>query len=369
MYKNKHASRIKKIGILTGGGDCPGLNVVIRGITKTALHWHDIQVIGFKDGYEGLVKNNFISLSTKDVSGILTLGGTILGTSNIADPYRYQVARGNKSVIQDLSAEAISNYKKHDLDALVTIGGDGTLSIASKLARDGLNIVAVPKTIDNDLSETEFTFGFDSAMVTATEAIDKLHSTAQSHHRVMIVEVMGRYAGWIALYSGVAGGGDVILIPEIPYDIHKVCEKLLERHRHGKRFSIVIVAEGAKPKGGTITVSRIVEKSPDKIRLGGVANRLAEAIEKTAHLETRATILGHVQRGGSPTPFDRVLATRFASEALKAVLSKKFGRMVALRGTTMVTVPIQKAIEKLKLIPLSHPLIESARGMGISFGD
>ncbi len=369
MAAHKRTQGIKKIGILTGGGDCPGLNVVIRGVTKTALHLHKIQVIGFKDGYDGLVKNNFITLNSKDVSGILTLGGTILGTSNIADPYRFAVSKGDKNVFKNLSGEAIANYKSHDLDALVTIGGDGTLAIASKLARDGLDIVAVPKTIDNDLAETDFTFGFDSAVVTATEAIDKLHTTAQSHHRIMIVEVMGRYAGWIALYSGVAGGSDVILIPEIPYDIERVCDKLHERHRYGKRFSIIVVAEGAKPKGGTVTVSRIVEKSPDKIRLGGVANRLAEAIESITHLESRATILGHVQRGGTPTPFDRILATRFASEAMKAVMDKKFGRMIALKGNTMVTVPIHKAIEKLKLVPLHHPLIESARGLGINFGN
>lgn len=361
--------KIRKIGMLTGGGDCPGLNAVIRAITKIALSEHDIEVIGFKDGYEGLVKGLFLELSNKDVSGILTLGGTILGTSNIANPYKYAVDEGGKIVMKDLSKEAISNYRRHCLDALITIGGDGTLSIASRLAKDGLNIVAVPKTIDNDLSETDFTFGFDSAVTTATEAIDKLHSTAQSHHRVMIIEVMGRYAGWIAVYSGIAGGGDVILIPEIPYDIKKVSQKLEERHRYGKRFSIVVVAEGAKPKGGKITVNRIVEKSPDKVRLGGVANRLVMEIENMAGLETRATILGHLQRGGSPTPFDRNLATRFGSAAIELVLKKRFGRMVALRGDRITDVPIEKAVKKLKLVPLNHPLMKSARAMGVSFGD
>ena len=360
---------IEKIGILTAGGDCPGLNVVIRGVTKIAIHRHNMQVIGFKDGYEGLIKNSFIALTNRDVSGILTLGGTILGTSNTADPYGYAVEKDGKTVLKNLSHEAIANYRRHDLDALIAIGGDGTLAVASKLARDGLNIVAVPKTIDNDLSETDFTFGFDSAVVTATEAIDKLHTTAQSHHRVMILEVMGRYAGWIALHSGVAGGGDVILIPEIPYSIKKICAKLEERHKHGKRFSIIVVAEGAKPKGGKVTVARVVEKSPEKIRLGGVANNLAEAIEKTAHLETRATILGHLQRGGTPTPYDRNLATAFAAEAVELVLKRRFGRMASYKLGRITSVPIKDAIKKLKLVPKDHPLMVSARSMGVSFGD
>ncbi|MDP2913360.1 MAG: ATP-dependent 6-phosphofructokinase [Candidatus Omnitrophota bacterium] len=360
---------VKRIGILTAGGDCPGLNVVIRAVTKAALHSYNIEVIGFRDGYDGLVRNNFMTLENRDVSGILTLGGTILGTSNTADPYRYAVKKDGSVVIKNMSSEAISNYRRHNLDALIVIGGDGTLTVASKLIKDGLNIVGVPKTIDNDLSETQFTFGFESAVVTATEAIDKLHSTAQSHHRVMIVELMGRYAGWIALYAGVAGGGDVILIPEIPYDISKVCAKLVERHRHGKRFSIVVVAEGARPKGGKLTVSRIVKNSPEKIRLGGVANRLAEDIEKMANLETRATILGHVQRGGTPTPFDRNLATLFGSKALELVIDKKFGFMAALKDGHMTAASIKKAIAKLKLVPADHPLLLAARDMNISFGD
>lgn len=360
---------IERIGILTAGGDCPGLNAVLRAVTKTALHRHKIEVIGFKDGYDGLVKNDFLILTNKDVSGILPVGGTILGTSNIANPYEYCVRRNGKIVTRDMSKEAISNYRRHSLDALIAIGGDGTLSTALKLSRDGLNVVGVPKTIDNDLSETEFTFGFETAVVTATEAIDKLHSTAQSHHRVMILEVMGRYAGWIALYSGVAGGGDVILIPEIPYDIRKVCRKLEERQMRGKRFSIIVVAEGAKPKGGKVTVSRMVAKSHDKIRLGGVANKLCVEIEKLTRIETRATILGHVQRGGSPTPFDRVLATRFGYAALELVLAKKFGRMVALKNERITDVPIEKAVGKLKLVSKGHPLIISAKNMGVSFGD
>ncbi len=362
-------AKVKKIGILTAGGDCPGLNAVIRVIVKAAIYVHKIEVIGFKDGYEGLVKNNFIELHNETVSGILTWGGTILGTSNIANPYKYAMTHAGKTVIVDRSGEAISNYKKNRLDALIVVGGDGTLSIASRLVKDGLKIVAVPKTIDNDLSETDFTFGFESAVVTATEAIDKLHSTAQSHHRVMILEVMGRYAGWIALYAGVAGGGDIILIPEIPYDIKNVCKKLEERHRSGKRFSILVVAEGAKPKGGAITVSRMVEGSTDKVRLGGIANKIALDIEKMAGLESRATILGHVQRGGSPTPFDRDLATRFGFEALNLVVAKRFGRMANLKDGRVGSVSIKNAIKKLKLVPLDHPLIKAARAIGTSFGD
>lgn len=362
-------TKIKKIGILTAGGDCPGLNAVIRAVVKTAINKHNIEVIGFKDGYDGLIHNKFIRLDNSRVSGILTLGGTILGTSNIANPYNYAIKKGKKIVFKDYSRQAIAIYKKHKLDALIVVGGDGTLSIASKLIKDGLRIVGVPKTIDNDLSETEVTFGFDSAVTTATEAIDKLHSTAQSHHRVMIVEVMGRYAGWIALASGMAGGGDVILIPEIPYRIEKICDKIKERRKKGKRFSIIVVAEGAKPMGGEVTVSQIVEASTDKVRLGGIANRLADQIDDLIDIETRATIIGHVQRGGTPTAFDRILATRYGHEALSLVVENKFGRMVALKAGKMTDVPIKKAIHKLKLVPANALLVQCNKAMGISFGD
>jgi 6-phosphofructokinase 1 len=255
------------------------------------------------------------------------------------------------------------------LDALIITGGDGTLTSAQAFHEAGLNVVGVPKTIDNDLSATDVTFGHDTAVTTATEAIDKLHSTAQSHHRVMIVEVMGRYAGWIALFSGAAGGGDVILIPEIPYNIDVICKKVKERSESGKRFSILVVSEGAKPIGGDVTVSKIVENSPDKIRLGGIANRLVDQIEKATGVECRATILGHVQRGGTPTAFDRILATRYGAAALELVLEKKFGRMVAWVGSKMTDVSIADAIGKLKLVPPDLPLIRSLKSMGISFGD
>jgi 6-phosphofructokinase 1 len=336
---------------------------------KAAISEYGIEVIGFKDGYDGLVKNEFISLRSRDVSGIVNLGGTILGTSNVANPYRYPITQGKKLVLKDRSRDAVANYKKNELDCLIAVGGDGTLSISSRLIKEGLNIVGCPKTIDNDLSGTDLTFGFESAVVTATQAIDKLHSTAQSHHRVMIVEVMGRYAGWIALYSGIAGGGDVILLPEIPYDIKKISRKLEERHKIGKRFSIIVVAEGAKPKGGKMTVSKIVEASTDQVRLGGVGAVLARAVEEMTGLETRATILGHLQRGGEPTPFDRLLATRYGYEALKLAVSGRFGRMAAFQCGRVTSVPISKAIGKLKTVPPDHPFIEMAKAIGTSFGD
>jgi len=360
---------IKKIGVLTAGGDCPGLNAVIRAVTKSAIQKGGIQVVGFRDGYDGLVNDSTIMLDNRDVSGILTLGGTILGTSNIANPYSFPVETGSKVVFKDFSKKAITNYRKHSLDALIAIGGDGTLSVAKKLSRDGLNIVGVPKTIDNDLSCTDFTFGFDSAVMTATEAIDKLHSTAQSHHRVMILEVMGRYAGWIALYSGVAGGADVILIPEIPYKMNSIFTKLKERKKKGKRFSIIVVAEGARARGGKLTVARVVEKSHDKLRLGGVANSLGAEIEKTTGFETRATILGHLQRGGSPTPYDRNLATRFGCAAFELAMKGTFGRMVALQKESITSVKIEDAVGKLKLVPRSHELVKAAKNVGTSFGD
>lgn len=358
-----------KIGILTGGGDCPGLNAVIRATTKTALFSYRYEVIGIHDGFLGLIFPNTRKLSSHDVSGILTLGGTILGTSNKADPFKFSVEKKGKMKFVDYSNRVVKNYKKLGLDALICIGGDGTLTVADELVKRGLNIVAVPKTIDNDLSATDVTFGFDTAVTTATEAIDKLHSTAMSHHRVMIVETMGRYAGWIALYSGVAGGGDIILIPEIPYDIKKLCNKVLERHGHGKKFSIIVVAEGAKPKGGQMVISKIVRDSAEQIRLGGIGNKLANDIEKCTGLETRATILGHVQRGGTPTAFDRILATQFGVEAVNLITKKEFGKMVSIHGNTITSVKIDSAIGHLRKVSPDCQLISFARSFGIFFGD
>ncbi len=361
-------SHSKRIGLLTGGGDCAGLNAVIRAVTKPAILKHGIEVLGFEDGFLGVIENRYRLLSDRDVSGILSRGGTILGTSNRADPFHYPVQIGKVFKEKDVSPEIIHSFSQLKLDALITIGGDGTLKIANQLAKLGLNIVGVPKTIDNDLSETDFTFGFDSAVSIATEAIDRLHTTAESHHRIMIVEVMGRYAGWIALFAGVAGGGDVILIPEIPFKMQKIKEKIEKRCAKGKLFSIVVVAEGAFPKGGERVIARKVKNSPDPIRLGGIANWLSKQLEDLTGLETRFTVLGHLQRGGSPTSFDRLLATRFGYEALNLVLKKDFGKMVALQGDEIKAVPLAKAVGKLKNVPLNHPLILAAQAVGTSFG-
>jgi 6-phosphofructokinase 1 len=363
MTGSLNMKRRKRIGILTGGGDCPGLNPAIRAVAKTAFVRHGAKVIGFKDGFEGLIKNLTRELSEKDVSGILTKGGTILGTSNRANPFAY----GEKK--KDVSKRALRNFGKLKLDALICIGGDGTLNIAHRLYQLGIPIVGIPKTIDNDLEATDYTIGFDSAVAVATESIDIVHSTAESHHRVMIVEVMGRYTGWLALYAGVAGGGDVILIPEIPFDVKKVCQKLDLRGKIGKRFSIVVVAEGVKADDSKLVVKRRVKGSTDPIRLGGVGYRIAEQIEKLASLETRVIILGHLQRGGKPTDFDRILATQFGTKAVELVINERFGRMASLQRGKITSVPIERAIVRLKKVRPNLPLIEAARAVGTSFGD
>src|SRR3989338_3973267 len=357
----------KKIGILTGGGDCPGLNAVIRAVTKTAINEYGFEVIGFKDCYEGLVENRFQKLSFMAASGIMSQGGTILGTSNKANPFSYPVKKNGKILHKDLSDIALKNYKKNRLDALICTGGDGTLSIAYKLYKKGINVIGIPKTIDNDVNFTDTTSGFDSVVVIATDAIDKLQTTAQSHHRVMIVEVMGRYAGWLGLCSGIAGGADIILIPEIPFEIKKICRRVLDRSRgSGKKFSIIVVSEGAKPKDGEMVVKKIVTDSPDPIRLGGIGNCVAAQIEKITGLEVRVTVLGHIQRGGSPTAYDRILATKFGCEAVRFVAEKNFGKMVALNGWKITPVEIEKAIKSLnKVSPDSH-LVRYARSVGTS---
>jgi 6-phosphofructokinase 1 len=355
--------RKKRIGVLTGGGDCPGLNPAIRAVAKTAFFRHGAKVIGFRDGFEGLIKNQKRELQPEDVSGILTKGGTILGTSNRANPFAY----GEKK--KDVSRQAVRNFRSLKLDALICIGGDGTLNIAHRLHQLGVPIIGVPKTIDNDLEATDYTIGFDSAVAVATESIDNVHSTAESHHRVMIVEVMGRYTGWLALYAGVAGGGDVILIPEIPFGIKKVCRKLHARGEIGKRFSIVVVAEGVKPDDSKLVVKRRVKGSTDPIRLGGVGYRIAEQIENLSGLETRVIILGHLQRGGKPTDFDRILATQFGKKAVDLAMGNEFGYMTSVRGGKITSVPIQRAIVRLKKVKPSLPLIEAARAVGTSFGD
>ena len=361
--------KVKRIAILTGGGDCPGINAVIRATTKKAILEYGIEVIGIKDGYEGIINNQYRKLDYDDVSGILTSGGTILGTSNTANPYRYPVRKGNQLAFEDMSETTLKNVEKLNIDCLVCIGGDGTLDIAHRLSRDGIPIVGIPKTIDNDLRGTDIAFGFDSAVYIATEGIDRVHTTAQSHHRVMIVEVMGRNAGWIALHSGIAGGGDIILLPEIPYDIDIVAEKVKDRSKRGKRFSIAAVAEGAKPKGGDIVIQRIVRESSDPIRLGGIGFVLGAQIEERTGIETRTVVMGHLLRGGSPTPFDRVLATRLGTKAVDMIKNKQFGYMVGVKGNSLVKVPLEDVATGPRTVPLNDPLIQAARAVGTCFGN
>lgn len=361
--------KIKRIAILTGGGDCPGINAVIRAVAKKAISEYGLEVIGVEDGYEGLIQNHYRTLNFGDVSGIITLGGTILGTSNTANPYRY-ARNGNGGLeFEDVSQSTIENYRRLGADCLVCIGGDGTLTIANRLFKDGIPIVGIPKTIDNDLRGTDVTFGFDSAVCVATEGIDRIHSTAQSHHRVMIVEVMGRNAGWIALHSGVAGGGDIILIPEIPYDIDVIINAVNQRNLSGKRFSIIVVAEGAKASDGNTVVQRIVKQSTDPVRFGGISFVLASKIEEQTGIETRAVVMGHLQRGGTPTPFDRILATRLGTRAIDMVIEGHYGCMVGVQADDLVEVPLVEVARGQRTVPLDAPLIKSARDIGVSFGD
>jgi phosphofructokinase-like protein len=362
-------SKIKRIGILTAGGDCPGLNAVIRAIVKTAIYKYGLEVVGFLDGYSGVIHNRARILEAHDASGILPRGGTILGTSNRDDPFRFPVVVKGKKAFKDVSDQSVRNLKKNKIDVLFVLGGDGSLTIGSNLSQKGVKIIGVPKTIDNDLWGTDVTFGFDTALQVAMGAVDRLHSTAESHHRVMVVEVMGRYAGWIALEAGLAGGGDVILIPEIPYEIEKVCWQILERRRAGKRFSIVVVAEGAKPKRGEVVVQRVIEDSTDPLRLGGIGYRVGNEIEKRTGVETRVTVLGHVQRGGSPSAFDRILATRFGSRAVELAMEGKSGRMVCLRGTQIKDIALEKAGGRQRKVPAQGDLVCTARSIGVSFGD
>jgi len=362
-------SVVKRIGVLTGGGDAPGLNAVIRAVVKTAIREYGMNVVGFENGFGGLIKNQARELTEFDVIGILPRGGTILGTTNRDNPFHYPVIKGDKKIFADVSDRVFENISIHGIEALVVIGGDGSLAIGKELNDQGLKVVGVPKTIDNDLSATDQTFGFDTALATATEAIDKLHTTAESHHRVMVLELMGRYAGWIALAAGLAGGADVILIPEIPYNIDVVVEKINARSQERKKFSIVVVAEGAKPLGGEMVVSKHVEDSFDPVRLGGVGNVVAQAIESATDKETRVTVLGHLQRGGSPTAYDRILATRYGTGAVNLAAEGKFGRMVCLKGQNIESVPLEQAVGELHTVPVNGELIKVARQLGICLGD
>ena len=357
---------VKRIGVLTGGGDAPGLNAVIRAVVKTGAN-QGLEVIGLEDSFDGLIEaNRWRTLTPRDVTGILRVGGTILGTTNRGNPFAYPVATSGGTV--DYSDRVVQMFRELRLDALVVIGGDGTLAIAHQFFRRGIPLVGVPKTIDNDIVETTSTFGFDSAVNFATEAIDRLHTTAQSHHRVMVVEVMGRYAGWIAARAGIGGGADVILIPEIPFDLEKVAAKIREREEWGARFHIVVVAEGAKPVGGQVTVKAPAREGVVE-RLGGVGAWVGAEMERLTGKETRVTVLGHLQRGGPPTSADRVLATRFGAKAVELVRNGQFGMVVASRPPDIVPVPFQDVVGRIKLVPLDSDLIVSGRALGVSFGD
>lgn len=358
----------KRIGILTSGGDCPGLNAVIRAVVKKSTLEYGYETIGIEDGFEGLIRSKHRKLTSRDVSGILTLGGTILGTSNRANIYKYPVQEGGRTVFKDLSKQALKVIHRLKLNCLVCIGGDGTLAVAHGLEQQGIPIVGIPKTIDNDVKGTDITFGFDTAVHIATEGLDRLHTTAQSHHRVMILEVMGRKAGWIALYVGLAGGGDIILIPEIPYKLDSIAESIKKRRREGKRFTLLVVSEGAKPKGGETVIKEMVQDGSEPARLGGVSFVLGKQIEKLTGVETRNVVMGHLQRGGSPSVFDRILGTQLGLKAVDCIVQKHFGCMVGVKGNSFIRVPLSKAAQGQRLVPVDHPLIAMARSLGTCFG-
>jgi 6-phosphofructokinase 1 len=362
------AHSIRRIAVNTGGGDAPGLNAVIRSIVLSALGrgW---EVLGIRTGYEGLLDTSkIVQLDRNSVRGITHLGGTILGTTNRGSPFEYPVKQADGRVaLIDRSDEVVENFRRLQIEALIAIGGDGSMKIASKLVEKGVPIVGVPKTIDNDLSGTVVTFGFDTAVTVATEAIDRLHSTAEAHERVFVVEVMGRYAGWIALNAGVSSTADVVLIPEIPFDLEPVCDKIMDREARGRRFSIVVVAEGAKPIDG-----KMVAKDQGvgrEVKLGGIAEQVAEEIQERTGKETRSVVLGHLQRGGSPTTFDRLLAMRFGAAAVRMVADGNFGVMVALDPPTVNAVPLEVATERMKVVPGDCDTILTARDLGICLGD
>ena len=344
----RKSGKPKRIGILTAGGDCPGLNAAIRGVGKTAIVEYSMEVLGFNAGFLGLINGDYMELKEAQLSGILTLGGTILGTSR-EKPYKLVTEDGTENHKPE---KIIENYEKLGLDCVVCIGGNGTMKTANLLSQEGLNIIGIPKTIDNDVWGTDVTFGFDSAVQIATDAIDRLHTTANSHQRVMIIEIMGHNAGWLALYSGLAGGGDIILIPELPYNIESVTNKIEKRYEDKKPYSIVVVAEGIEhPKNQS------------------AANYIAKTIEAATGIETRETVLGYIQRGGSPTPMDRILATRYGAFAAQCIAEGCFGTMVAVKQNEVTTVPLEEVGGKLRLVEHDFGLILKARKMGVSFGD
>ncbi len=360
----------KRIGVLTGGGDCPGLNAVIRAVTKTAINDHGWEVVGIEDGFLGLINNRMRPLDMQSASNILTLGGTILGTSNRADPSHFKVGETpeGEAIYQDVTKQCLDSVRAHELDAIVCIGGDGTMSGAANLIEHGVPCVGVPKTIDNDLMHTDVTFGFHTAVQTATDALDRIHTTASSHHRVMLVEMMGRYAGWLTLYAGAASGADIILIPEIPYTLEHVCDQCAARSMRGKAFTIIAVAEGAKEKGGDYVVGQVVADSPDPLRLGGVSQVLAHQIAEQIGVECRATVLGHVQRGGTPCAYDRVLATQFGHQAIDLVANDRIGELVVMQKSRITSVPIAKVAGQQRTVQPDDPLVRACQSIGVEFG-
>jgi 6-phosphofructokinase 1 len=359
----------KRIGILTGGGDCPGLNAVIRAVVKSA-EMHGIETVGILDGYFGLVTNLTKPLNMDQVSGIQVLGGTILGSSNKDDPFHFvEMDKEGKLRRTDQSEKALQTCKMHELEALIVLGGDGTMTVADKLAAKGLKVIGVPKTIDNDLMGTFTTFGFDTAVAIATESIDRLHTTAASHGRIIVVEVMGRSAGWIALASGVASGAHAILIPEIPFELDYLATVIRNRKAKGRRSTIIVAGEGAKLRGGEVVVSRIVENSAEAVRLGGIGKVIGDGLETLTGIEARAVVLGHVVRGGTPSAHDRNLATRLGIKAVDMLLHGEFGRMAAVAQGGLSSVPLSEVGGKVRIIPSDDSLLLAARKLGISFGD
>jgi ATP-dependent phosphofructokinase / diphosphate-dependent phosphofructokinase len=351
---------IRCIGICTGGGDAPGLNAVIRAAVKCAFLKYRWKVIGIPDGFDGLIwPEKSYELTLKHVSGILPRGGTILGTTNRGNPFRYSTTENGKEMVRDISDEVIANMRELGIDAIMTIGGDGSMTIALELFRKGMKLVGVPKTIDNDLSATEVTFGFDTALQTATDAIDKLHTTAESHHRTIVLEVMGRDAGWIALEAGMAGGAHIVLIPEIPFTINRVCNEIAKRQRYGKRYTLVVVAEGIE----------LPPELKENRRHAAVGNLIGSAIALHSEKEVRVSVLGHMQRGGSPSPYDRILATRFGVAAVDLIAEGGFGKMVCLQNSRIEAVEIAQAIGQMKKVDPSGQMVQTARAIGICFGD
>ena len=363
------SAKVKKIAIVTGGGDCPGLNSAIRAVVQTATLEHGIQVLGIPNGFKGLLENHFIPLDLTNTLGIFSKGGTILGSSNVDSPFRVPTTQNGKRVYEDHSDRCMEYFTKANIDALIVVGGDGTQTMAHGFAKKGMKVVGIPKTIDNDLNGTELTIGFFTAVSTAVEALDKLHTTAESHHRVMVVEVMGRNAGWIALFAGLGGDADVILIPEIPFELSKVASFLKDSHHTRKKYSIVVVAEGAKPKGGEVTVHRRIEDSPEPVRLGGIGHQVATELEKLTGRDCRTIVLGHLLRGGSPVGFDRILASRFGVAAVKALVDGHCDTMVAYRNDSVELVPLETGAGKNRFVNPDSPFLEGARHRGIHFGD